>query len=406
MNFAREVGASLIIRGLRAMSDFEYEFQMALMNRNLSPGLETVFMIPSVETTFISSSIVREIAQYGGSLEGLVHPAVAEALKASSPPATRGNDRFLESIRQRAAALERSIVFPESADEPYPRSRIHSSESRNSSARSHPRPGAADCHMPRRSRTGADTILCDGTPLLDFADRLVADGTFDGCVAGAVYTSAEVLRAALRTSESRPGAARQCRAPSTWWRRIRGRRRVEVLTFTDCAVVRYPTAEQLADIAIAAARDRVRIVGDEPRVAFLSFSTHGSGAGPSVDTDARQPLEIDARARTVTSPWTENCKVMRRWFQRSRPGRRRAVRWRAMPTCSCFLRSMRGTSRTSWCSVWAARARSGRCCRDWRGQRPISRAARASEDIINVAAITALQSVRYGGNEHHTRRQE
>lgn len=81
VNFARSVNASLIIRGLRAMSDFEYEFQMALMNRHLSPGLETVFMIPSVETTFISSSIVREIATHGGSLDGLVHPAVAAALK-------------------------------------------------------------------------------------------------------------------------------------------------------------------------------------------------------------------------------------------------------------------------------------------------------------------------------------
>ena len=82
VDFARDVGASLIIRGLRAVSDFEYEFQMALMNRNLSPGLETVFMVPSVETTYISSSIIREIAQYGGSLEGLVHPAVAAALRA------------------------------------------------------------------------------------------------------------------------------------------------------------------------------------------------------------------------------------------------------------------------------------------------------------------------------------
>ena len=82
VDFAREVGASLIIRGLRAVSDFEYEFQMALMNRNLSPGLETVFMVPSVETTYISSSIIREIAQYGGALEGLVHPAVARALRA------------------------------------------------------------------------------------------------------------------------------------------------------------------------------------------------------------------------------------------------------------------------------------------------------------------------------------
>lgn len=82
VDFAREVGATLIIRGLRAVSDFEYEFQMALMNRNLSPGLETVFMVPSVETTYISSSIIREVAQFGGNLEGLVHPAVAAALKA------------------------------------------------------------------------------------------------------------------------------------------------------------------------------------------------------------------------------------------------------------------------------------------------------------------------------------
>jgi pantetheine-phosphate adenylyltransferase len=81
VNFAREVGASLIIRGLRAVSDFEYEFQMALMNRNLSPGLETVFMVPSVETTYISSSIIREVAQFGGELDGLVHPAVAVALR-------------------------------------------------------------------------------------------------------------------------------------------------------------------------------------------------------------------------------------------------------------------------------------------------------------------------------------
>ena len=58
------------------MSDFEYEFQMALMNRHLSPGLETVFMIPSVETTYISSSIVREVAQDGGALDGLVPEAL------------------------------------------------------------------------------------------------------------------------------------------------------------------------------------------------------------------------------------------------------------------------------------------------------------------------------------------
>ena len=81
VDFAHAVGASLIIRGLRAVSDFEYEFQMALMNRHLSPKLETVFMVPSVETTYISSSIVREVARYGGDVSALVAPAVAAALR-------------------------------------------------------------------------------------------------------------------------------------------------------------------------------------------------------------------------------------------------------------------------------------------------------------------------------------
>ncbi|NUQ20489.1 MAG: pantetheine-phosphate adenylyltransferase [Gemmatimonadaceae bacterium] len=81
VDFAREVGARLLIRGLRAVSDFEYEFQMALMNRHLAP-IETVFMVPSLDTTYISSSIVREVARYGGEVDDLLHPAVAAALKA------------------------------------------------------------------------------------------------------------------------------------------------------------------------------------------------------------------------------------------------------------------------------------------------------------------------------------
>jgi pantetheine-phosphate adenylyltransferase len=84
VDFARGVGASLIIRGLRAVADFEYEFQMALMNRHLAPGLETVFMVPSLETTYISSSLVREVARFGGDIRGLVHPVVADALRAKS----------------------------------------------------------------------------------------------------------------------------------------------------------------------------------------------------------------------------------------------------------------------------------------------------------------------------------
>ena len=81
VDFARKVDASLIIRGLRAVSDFEYEFQMALMNRHLSPRLETVFMVPSLETTYISSSLVREVARFGGAIDELVHPVVAAALR-------------------------------------------------------------------------------------------------------------------------------------------------------------------------------------------------------------------------------------------------------------------------------------------------------------------------------------
>jgi pantetheine-phosphate adenylyltransferase len=82
VDFAREVGAKLLIRGLRAVSDFEYEYQMALMNRHLSSGLETVFMVPSLDTTYISASLVREVARFGGEIGDLVHPAVAAALRA------------------------------------------------------------------------------------------------------------------------------------------------------------------------------------------------------------------------------------------------------------------------------------------------------------------------------------
>ena len=78
--FAKKVGATIIIRGLRAMSDFEYEFQMALMNRQLHPSLETVFLVPAVDRTYLSSSLVREVARFGGDVRPMVHPIVATAL--------------------------------------------------------------------------------------------------------------------------------------------------------------------------------------------------------------------------------------------------------------------------------------------------------------------------------------
>jgi pantetheine-phosphate adenylyltransferase len=78
--FARRVGASMVVRGLRAVSDFEYEFQMALMNRQLHPSLETVFLVPALDLTYLSSSLVREVARFGGDVSALVHPRVVEAL--------------------------------------------------------------------------------------------------------------------------------------------------------------------------------------------------------------------------------------------------------------------------------------------------------------------------------------
>lgn len=81
VDFARAQGAKLLIRGLRAVADFEYEYQMALMNRHLAPPLETIFMVPSLDTSYISSSLVREVARFGGSLQSLVHPDIATALE-------------------------------------------------------------------------------------------------------------------------------------------------------------------------------------------------------------------------------------------------------------------------------------------------------------------------------------
>ena len=84
--FAKARGASVVVRGLRAVSDFEYEFQMALMNRQLYPSLETVFLVPAVDLTYLSSSLVREVARHGGDVSALVHPAVASALAARYAP--------------------------------------------------------------------------------------------------------------------------------------------------------------------------------------------------------------------------------------------------------------------------------------------------------------------------------
>ncbi len=82
VDFARECGADVILRGLRAASDFEYEFQLAGMNRKLAPEVETMFLTPSEKFACISASLVREVAALGGDVSDFVHPAVLAALNA------------------------------------------------------------------------------------------------------------------------------------------------------------------------------------------------------------------------------------------------------------------------------------------------------------------------------------
>ena len=81
-DYAGTLGAQLLVRGIRAVGDFEYEFQMAMMNRQLQPGLETVFLAPASGLTYVSASLVREVARLGGDVSPLVHPAVGKALAA------------------------------------------------------------------------------------------------------------------------------------------------------------------------------------------------------------------------------------------------------------------------------------------------------------------------------------
>lgn len=82
VEFARQQQAQALLRGIRAISDYEYEFQMALMNRRLAPQLETVFMMPAEKYSYVSSRLIREVFHLGGSVEGLVPPIVVERLQA------------------------------------------------------------------------------------------------------------------------------------------------------------------------------------------------------------------------------------------------------------------------------------------------------------------------------------
>jgi pantetheine-phosphate adenylyltransferase len=102
VDYASRVGASVIIRGLRAISDFEYEFQMALMNRRLDPRIETVFMMPAESYSYVSSRLVKEVFQLGGRVTDLVPPVVEKRLSEKyGTPVRSGTRRRKSGTRRR-----------------------------------------------------------------------------------------------------------------------------------------------------------------------------------------------------------------------------------------------------------------------------------------------------------------
>jgi len=203
---------------------------------------------------------------------------------------------FRQGLLSRAARLNARVVLPEGEDE-----RIHAAADRmrrgkiaepiilaEASLGSHPLRDKVVAHIAARDKErGKSTPQSPVPSPIEFGAAMVALGEADACIAGASHTTGDVIRAALRCIGMAPGNSvvsssfyMVTQQPGPWRQEPKEAR---VITFTDCAVVPDPTPEQLVSIAHAAARDRVRLVGDEPVVAFLSYSTKGSAAGPKVD---------------------------------------------------------------------------------------------------------------------------
>jgi phosphate acetyltransferase len=325
---------------------------------------------------------------------------------------------FLADVRARAAASARRIVFPESADErtrdavvALARERIvqpilvldpaapetHAAvratgvEVRDPLSDSLSERASARLFEARRAKgvTKDDALAFLRTPLF-FADALVADGQADGCVAGAVETTGNVLRAALWMVGLAPGVTTVSSSFYMVVPSFRGTTGAEVLTFTDCAVVRYPTATQLADITMAAAADRRRIVGDEPVVALLSFSTRESAEGPSVDLvrDALRDVRSRAPDLAVDGELQGDAALIMAVAVRKAPGGDVAGRANVLvfPSLDAGNIAYKLVQRLAGASAVGPIVQGlKRPCSD------LSRGA-VVDDIINVAAITALQS--------------